>query len=141
MSEAGPDLMLETDREGMESKDKDPVLSSEIGMTTELQPTKDKKEDTQPTRQEWTLETSIRATKSPPSKESLKAFVEGLRERAYGSTVSVRNQEANMFVRALQKDTAISDEDRRGDLHEQGTQEPRHDQLGSFHEPGTQEPG
>ena len=139
MSEAGPDLMLETtDREGMESKDKDPVLSSEIGMTTELQPTKDKKEDIQPTRQEWTLETSIRATKSPPSKESLKAFVEGLRERAYGSTVSVRNLET---VRALQKDAAISDEDRRGDLHEQGTQEPRHDQLGSFHKPGTQEPG
>ena len=75
MSEAGPDLMLETDREGMESKDKDPVLSSEIGMTTELQPTKDKKEDTQPTRQEWTLETSIRATKSLPSKSLKTVFL------------------------------------------------------------------
>ena len=66
------------------------------------------------------MEASIRATKSPPSKESQRAFVEGLRERAYsreraiGSSVSVSKHEANMFVRALQKDAGLSDEDMTG---------------------------
>ena len=73
MNEVGPDLTLETARERMEIKDGDPVLSTE-------------KEDSRPKKQEWTLEASIRATKSPPSKEFLKALVDGLRERAIGSS-------------------------------------------------------
>ena len=96
MSEGGPDLTLETDGEKMETKDGDQVLSAE-------------KEDSRPKKQEWTLEASIRATKSLPSKESLKAFIDGLRERAYnrerviGSSMSVSRHEANMLVRELKK--------------------------------------
>ena len=70
MSEGGPDLTLKTDGEKIETKDGDPVLSAE-------------KEDSWQKKQEGTLEASIRATKSPRSKESLKAFVDGLRERTY----------------------------------------------------------
>ena len=113
MNEADQDRKKETDSRGREMEVADQDLRMESGETIGEQHKNvqnAQKEAVFAPDHKWTLEASRKATKSPPSAESLRKFLEGLRERAYRSSPNTNKQEASKFVRVLQNEAEISSE-------------------------------